>query len=186
MPKTKLAYNVSDISKTARSIRQQLLDLDRLPSHVELLNILARSAGYRNFQHFRTQQEPTQDLTPPVSESPHIDLAMTEQTARYFNFNGQLTRWPSKDSRARLCMWVIWTHLPAHQDLGEHDMNNLLKDLNTFNDHALLRRALIDFKLVTRTPSGNVYRRNEKEPPLELELVLKLIRTKKTQKRPAI
>ncbi len=175
MPRTVLAYNVADVSKAARSIRQQLLKLERAPSHLELLNILARSAGFRNFQHFRSRRDEMPELEPlPIEVSP-VDTAAVEQTARFFNAEGQLTMWPSKESRARLCMWVIWSQFPSGSDMAEKDVNEWLKKLNSFGDHALLRRALVDFGLCARTASGNCYRRIEQQPPAELRPLLRLI-----------
>lgn len=175
MPRTVLAYNVADVSKAARSIRQQLLKLERAPSHLELLNILARSAGFRNFQHFRSKRDEMRELEPLPIDAPPIDTAAVEQTARFFNAEGQLTMWPSKESRARLCMWVIWSRFPAGCDMTERGVNELLKKLNSFGDHALLRRALVDFGLCERTASGNCYRRIEQQPPAELRPLLKQI-----------
>jgi hypothetical protein len=57
MPRLQLAYEVADISALARSLRDGLGKLERMPGHVELLNLLARSAGFRNFQHFRADAE---------------------------------------------------------------------------------------------------------------------------------
>lgn len=175
MPRTILSYTVDDISSAARSMRQQLLKLKRTPSHLELLNILARSAGFRNFQHFRSNRDGPFPGPGLSVETPTIDLAAVEQAARFFNDKGKLTSWPSKVSRARLCMWAIWARLPSQQDMTEKDINMRLKALNTFGDHALLRRALVDYGLFSRTASGGCYRRIEQQPPAELSPLLKVL-----------
>ena len=48
-------FFASDISALARSLHNQLAGSGRIPGHVELLNMLARAVGSRNFQHFRAQ-----------------------------------------------------------------------------------------------------------------------------------
>jgi hypothetical protein len=172
MPRTLLSYQVADVSAAARSLREQLEKLERLPSHVELLNMLARAAGYRNFQHFRAgstgaARPPSVAKAVPAAVSPAV-----EKAARYFDSRGRLTQWPSKESQAKLCLWVIWSQVPRGQRFTEREISDLLKDLNTFNDHALLRRALVDYELVVRTPTGSAYRRIEQTPPPELAPLL--------------
>jgi hypothetical protein len=176
MPKTLLSYQVADVSAAARSLREQLQALARLPSHVELLNMLARAAGFRNFQHFRAEVSSDASRPPSVAKDvPAQTSAAVEKASRYFDAKGRLTQWPSKDSQARLCVWVIWSRLPRGVRLTEREISDLLKELNTFNDHALLRRALVDYDLVVRTPTGSAYRRIEQEPPVELEPLLERI-----------
>lgn len=58
MTRTPLPYSAGDISALARSLRTQLAARQGMPGHVELLNMLAKAAGHRNFQHFRAQAVP--------------------------------------------------------------------------------------------------------------------------------
>lgn len=53
MPRIPLPFHVDDISALARAMGGQLAQFERPPSHLEILNMLARSAGCRNFQHWR-------------------------------------------------------------------------------------------------------------------------------------
>lgn len=55
MSRIPLPFHCEDISALARSLNAQLTHADSRPGHVELLNMLARGGGYRNFQHFRAQ-----------------------------------------------------------------------------------------------------------------------------------
>jgi hypothetical protein len=174
MPRTLLSYQVADVSAAARSLREQLQKLERLPSHVELLNMLARAAGFRNFQHFRADSMDARASRPP-SVAKDVRLAISpavEKAARYFDSQGRLTQWPSKESQAKLCLWVIWSQVPSGQRFTEREISDLLKDLNAFDDHALLRRALVDYELVVRTPTGSAYRRIKQPPPPELAPLL--------------
>ncbi len=65
MPRLQLAYEVADISALARSLRDGLGKLERMPGHVELLNLLARAAGFRNFQHYRADAAARQRPSDP-------------------------------------------------------------------------------------------------------------------------
>lgn len=56
-PRILLPLHAEDISVFAKSLRSQLTGCGRVPGHVELLNMLARSAGFANFQHFRAVTE---------------------------------------------------------------------------------------------------------------------------------
>jgi hypothetical protein len=178
---------VGDISALARSLRGQLLECERTPGHVELLNMLARSSGFRNFQHFRAQAEATAGSEkpdqPPVASiapkdsgqvQPEVDQALVTRAARYFDAHGRMIRWPGKHSHRIPCLWVLWSRLPANQDLSEKQVNELLAANHLFEDHALLRRFLCDHRLVDRTADGRRYRRIEQEPSPE---ALALIRS---------
>lgn len=53
MSRTALSLPVRDVSAFAKALSRQLCSLGRSPGHLELLNMLARSAGFQNFQHLR-------------------------------------------------------------------------------------------------------------------------------------
>lgn len=182
MPRTYVSYEVADVSSAARSLRQQLLQLDRLPSHVELLNMLARAAGFRNFQHLRTEMFNEHACATLAASQPKVDLSSVEKAARYFDGSGRLTQWPAKDSIARLCLWVIWARLPMGVAMADRIISDLLKEMNAFEDHALLRRALVDYQLVARTPDCKNYRRIEQTPPAELGPLLRKIGLSQTER----
>ena len=56
MSRPAFPFAAGDISAVARSLKDQIAQGGHTPpGHVELLNMLARAAGYRNFQHFRAQ-----------------------------------------------------------------------------------------------------------------------------------
>jgi hypothetical protein len=174
MSKTLLPFHSEDISALARSLKGQLAHCDSQPSHLELLNMLARANGYRNFQHYRAQLAAKNQLeTPlPAPEPEQVDFTRVKRLLRIFDSEGKLTRWPPKRSQQELCLWVLWARLPARQVLAEKEINLLLNDNHLFGDHALLRRWLCDYGMMTRTRDGREYRRVEKAPPAEaLELL---------------
>jgi hypothetical protein len=79
-----IPFSAGDVSALARSLRSQLTTVARIPSHLELLNLLARDAG----------------------------------------------------------LWVLWSRLPAREQLTEEQLNRHLRANHLFSDHALLRRYL--------------------------------------------
>jgi len=188
MSRTPLPLHVEDISALARSLRGQLSACDNTPGHVELLNMLVRSSGYRNFQHFRAKAEGRNRLAQPVpapsaSEQrpdPCVDSAKVLRISRYFNPAGQLIRWPGKYSHREPCLWVLWSRFPARQDMTEKQVNGLLLTNHLFADHALLRREMFDRGMLSRTPDGRVYRRIEQEPTPEALALLQLLRERQT------
>lgn len=173
MSSAPLAFHAGDISALARSLRTQLADRPEPPGHLAWLNMLAKAAGCRNFQHFRAQaamRERLERAAPPAPE-PAADPAKILKVARCFDTAGIFARWPKKLSEQRLCLWVIWSRLPVSRVMTEKQINVELNLNHSFGDHALLRRDLCELGLMVRTPDGSEYRRVERKPPAEaLEL----------------
>jgi len=156
MSKSLLPLAVADLSAFAKSLRTQLTTLGHVPTHVELLNLLAKAAGHENFQSLRAK------VTLP--DGPVADADRVAKVVRHFDAAGKMQRWPGKTNHQDLCLWVIWSHIPPDQRFGEREINEFIKDGHTFGDHALLRRSLVDMKMLARTPDGRLYRRIEKQP----------------------
>lgn len=174
MSRISLPFHSEDISALARSLKGQLTNCEPKPSHLELLNMLVRANGYRNFQHYRVQITAQNQLEKlPITPEPEPDyFARIKRLLKFFDSVGQLVRWPSKRSQQELCLWVIWSRLPARQILTEKEVDHILKDSHLFGDHTLLRRWLCDYGMMNRTMDGREYRRVEKRPPGEaLELI---------------
>ena len=159
---------IADLSAFTKSLRAQLGRLDGQPSHAELLNMLARAAGYRNHQHLKA-------LTEDAPQPEPVDFTLVEKVSRHFDADGVLLRWPSKNSLQPLCLWVLWSRMEPGRDYADRENTELLNAWASFGDHALLRRAMVDMGYVTRTPDGRTYRRIEQKPPAELSALLKRI-----------
>jgi len=159
-------------------------------SHVQLLNMLVRAVGYRNFQHYRAQfaaQERLERLAAPepAAQEEPVDLRRVERAARHFGPDGLLARWPGKVSLQRLCLWWVWSRLPAGHELTGTQMDDALRACHHFGDHALLRRWLCDLGMATRTPDGRQYRRVEQRPPQEALALLQHLRDRERHARQA-
>jgi hypothetical protein len=173
MSRTTIPFATNDISALARSLREQLGDCDSTPGHVELLNILARTAGYRNFQSLRAQAAAHDLLSHPQPPPKPVDYEHVKRLLRYFDAKGMLANWPAKASLQETCVWVLWSRLPSHRTMTHDRLNRHIRANHLFGDHALLRRQLCDLGLVARTADGREYRRVERRPSAE---VLALIR----------
>lgn len=189
MSRTTIALHSEDISALARSLREQLLTRESTPSHLELLNMLARAGGHRNFQALRAQalaQSALANPAPAPEPTPiPVDYVRVRRLLRFFDAQGRLIRWPGKLSQRQSCLWVVWSKLPANQVLSERQVKELLGELHLFGDHALLRRWLCDEGLVRRTADGREYRRVETQPPPEALALLRHLGERRQATPPA-
>ncbi len=167
--RTMIPLQVEDLSQFSKSLRAQLLALAEPPGHAELLNLLSRAAGFRNYQHLRA----VSTVAPEASPAP--DLAKVEKVSRYFDPQGRMVSWPSKFAHQELGFWVFWSRVPASAVFSEREISAMLKDWHLFGDHALIRRGMVDGRLLSRTQDGREYRRVERQPPAELRPLLERI-----------
>ena len=167
MSREAFPFSVDDISALAKALRGGLADAEAAPGHVEMLNILARAAGCRNFQHFRANAKAQARLDAPdasVAPPEAVDYARLRRLLRHFDANGRLVRWPAKWSERQVVLWFLWSRLPARRIMTESQVNACLEACHTFGDAALLRRMLCDGGLLARTPDCREYRRVEARP----------------------
>jgi hypothetical protein len=74
---------------------------------------------------------------------------------------GRIERYPAnKAERRELLAWIVTDAIELGQDLSERQVNERL--LNYTDDVVMLRRYLVDFGLLERTPSGSSYYRPKK------------------------
>lgn len=172
MSRTAVPLHVDDLSPFAKALRQSLGQHDGTPTHVELLNLLAKAAGFANYQHLRADAEAADRLKAAVEPAARADLSQVEKAARYFDDEGVLMSWPSRYGHQMLCLWVFWSRIPRGGVFTEIEISELLKHWNGFGDHALIRRAMIDGKMLERNRNGREYRRVERAPPPELAPLL--------------
>ena len=172
MSRSALPYGVPDVSALAKSLRTQLAGRSKFPSHVEMLNMLARATGSRNFQHWRLVARPASMIVPAPAPPQVVDEVLVLRAARYFVSQGWFASWPARTKTQSLCLWAIWARIPPQQIFNEQAMNVLLNGHHLFNDPAILRRSLWASGLVTRTPDGREYRRIERPPPPEALLLI--------------
>jgi len=181
MPREAVPFVVPDLSAFARSLGHALTERGdaKPPSHVELLNLIARAAGHRNVQTLRTAM-----LAPPApladeDQSPPLPLSDNARKAlRQFDSRDRLLRWPTKFSVQRLALWVLWTRFESHRVYSEKEVNEVLKAANAFGDHVILRRELVDHRLLTRKSDCSEYRKLPARPDTETRALLKAWRAR--------
>ncbi|HIW72573.1 MAG TPA: DUF2087 domain-containing protein [Candidatus Levilactobacillus faecigallinarum] len=66
-----------------------------------------------------------------------------------------LTRLPRKQKRLLLTLERVVATIPADQRLTEPEINDYLRPI--YSDYPLLRRELIDYHFLDRTPDGTAY-----------------------------
>jgi len=174
MSREAFPFFAPDVSALARAIGRELDQLDGKPGHVQLLNTLTRAVGYRNFQHFRAAAAAETRLATPLPAEP-VDHALVERVAGHFDAEGQMIRWPSRYRHQILALWVLWSRLEAGTVYDELEISIVIRNNHRFGDHALIRRAMIDGKMISRTIDGREYRRIEKRPPADALALIRLI-----------
>ena len=165
MPKEVTPLFIADVSAFTRTLRNSLSNQQEVPGHAAMLALVAKAAGYRNHQHLRsTRSEPALD-----------ELAL-KRAKRVFDAYGRMMRWPKQTKVQGLCLWPFWARLPSHRDMAEPEVNAVLQEGLSFNDHVLLRRSLIDHSLATRSTDGSIYRRVERKPTPEALALMNYLR----------
>jgi hypothetical protein len=181
MSKTQIPLRVSDMSLFAKSLRTQLSEHESVPSHLTLLNMLARAAGHGNFQSLRANAESTAHTEVPLPAgrplAPEPDRKLIERVVRCFDDATRLVRWPSRRADQIASLWILWAQFPSAREMPERDVSTLLRGIHLFGDHALLRRELCDLGLLARNPSGSAYRRVERPMPLDAMTILRQLRS---------
>jgi hypothetical protein len=171
---------VADISLFCKTLRQQLAEKSAapLPSHLAMLNLIAKSAGYRNFQSLRADADSA--IAHSTAEPLTIprELALPKLVARalnHFDTHGRMTRFPLQLSVRNIALLALWCRIPAKRDLTEKEVNDYIAQFHTFADNATLRRELVNTKLLWRTKDGRVYRRLAADESPEGTLFIKTL-----------
>lgn len=159
MSRSPLPLVIEDVSAFATALRKQWPLTE--PTHSQMLNLIAKAAGYRNHQHVKSEVDAT------VGDLDKSATQRIKDALRVFDDVGLMTRWPKKTSVQALCLAWFWSQLPAKRDLTEQEVNAALMQSEAFGDHVLLRRSLIDHGMAKRTPNGKTYRRIERQPSQE-------------------
>lgn len=200
MTRMLLPLSIADISSFAKKLKT---DLDERadqgqspPSHLELLNLLARAAGMRNFQTFRAAVESgttaAMDTLPPplpttVGEATVHNDTLTptaRKTLMQFDTAGRLVRLPNKLSVQQMAMWWMWTQFAIRRKYTEKEVNQVLNAHHTFGDQATLRRELVNMKLLGRKSDCSEYWKEPVRPSEEVQDFLRALRQAVAGARP--
>lgn len=87
-----------------------------------------------------------------------------EELKNYLDEQERVTQWPSKRNKGKLQLLVL-QYLGSKLKLGatytEKEVNTLLNQYHTFNDPALLRREMVERRLIERKRDGSAYWRTK-------------------------
>lgn len=153
------------------------------PGHLALMNMLARSAGHRNYQTLRAK--PLRIDATPVANDVAINPIVLprgsglpracQRALGQFDTAGRLIRWPSNYSVQQLALFGLWIRLPAKRDLTEAEVNGYLNQFHHFGDAATLRRELVNARLLWRTKDGRIYRKLVNSTTVEASQFIKAL-----------
>lgn len=175
MPRETVPFATDDLSAFARALSRALAERESSspPTHVEMLNLIARAAGHRNVQALRASLRAPAAPLAAEDREPLAPLSPTARRAlRQFDTRGRLVRWPRKFAVQRFAMWILWTRFDARRVYSEKEVNAVLREANTFGDHVTLRRELVDHRLLTRTSDCSEYRKLAARPDAETRALL--------------
>ena len=170
MSRDLIPLQISDLSGFTTQLRKQLAQNNNLPGQLAFLGMIARAAGFRNYQHLHSQADKSRPLSKDSAKK--LDRAL-----RVFNKTAKMSHWPASTAIQGLCLWPIWFDLERGAKLSEPEVNHAIKLRIGLEDYPLVRRSLIDHKLMTRTIDGKVYSRQSLTPPLEAILLIKALNT---------
>lgn len=71
--------------------------------------------------------------------------------------DGKIRLFPSKRKKKYLVLSYLITKFDDNKDYTEIEINKIINSNHSFNDPLLLRRELIDWGLLKRTPDGKRY-----------------------------
>lgn len=172
--------NLSALAKTLREQFEPFAKASTMPSHVQLLNWLARAAGHRNYQALRAAaaMQPVSPQ-PNVVPAPPFDATLTTHATKaltQFDERGRLTRWPHKFAVQRIALWALWQRFDARRTYNEREVNTLINTWATYGDHATLRRELVNMKLLARKSDCSEYWKEPQRAGDEVRAFLRALR----------
>ena len=179
----------ADLSGFAKALRTQWgARIDSglgLPGHVELLNMLARAAGHRNVQALRSAAK-VPAATPSLSghgpRQPALSVT-AERALRAFDTLGRLARWPGRRAEQVFALWCLWMAFDGKRRYSEREVNEILNTRHAFGDHCLLRRELVEMKLLSRTAGGAEYRKVAARPDEDAAALMRMLRGREAAAR---
>jgi hypothetical protein len=106
---------------------------------------------------------PDDDALPALLATPSRPIA---HGVDRFLKDGRIERFPAASAeRLALLDWAVDTTLAPGDSFSERELNERLKRITA--DVALLRRYLVDERLLSRTPDGSTYRRGVDDHAVE-------------------
>ncbi|MCK8060162.1 MULTISPECIES: DUF2087 domain-containing protein [unclassified Fusibacter] len=80
-----------------------------------------------------------------------------EKISQYLDDQGRVKIWPSKQAKKKAVLRYLSSKFDFDKDYSEKKVNELIVQWHTFGDYFLLRRGLIELRLLQRTKNGAEY-----------------------------
>ncbi len=87
---------------------------------------------------------------------------MSDRIVRFLDGEGRIKIWPSKINMKNEVLTYLADKFESGRIYSEKEVNRTINAWHTFNDYFLLRRGLIDAKLLSRTINGSSYWKEER------------------------
>ena len=82
---------------------------------------------------------------------------VNEELKKYLDNNNKIKVWPKRKEDKKIVVEYLASKFEADKVYSEKEVNEIILFWHTFNDHTLLRRELVEQKLLTRTPDCKQY-----------------------------
>jgi hypothetical protein len=83
----------------------------------------------------------------------------------YLNAEGKLISFPSKRKLKIAVMFYIVSSIPDEGVMySEKEINDIINNMCLFNDAALLRREMYNYRFINRTLDGKIYWKEKVQP----------------------
>lgn len=93
----------------------------------------------------------------------------------FIDSTGKIKIWPSKKDLKVEVLKYVAGKFEYNCFYSEKEVNDIIEKYHTFGDYFLLRRGLIESKLLSRTRNGAKYWKNENNPSDEKVMISKLV-----------
>lgn len=100
-----------------------------------------------------------------MSPAPEPRESLPRELRPFVDDEGRLARWPSREKVQRMAAALLATRFEPGRTYHEREVNEMLKRWHVFEDWALLRRMLVDWRFLAREDGGARYWRLE--PPAD-------------------
>ena len=101
----------------------------------------------------------------PRGEETREPMDLPRELRPFMDEQGRLKQWPTKQKTQRMAIANLAAHFEPGRIYNEAQVNELLNEWHTFEDWALLRRVMFDWRVLDRESDGSRYWLREDRRP---------------------
>lgn len=75
----------------------------------------------------------------------------------FIDEDGRITQWPSKNNLKIEVVKYIASMFEVDRTYTEKEVNEIIMKWHTYNDYFMIRRGMIEYRLLERTRNGSEY-----------------------------